>query len=151
MSKALVVLGLSGLAVVQAGALHLRSQPALVAIRQGDVFPVAIRTLDSSASLLDGRGCASLFICTASCRHCATRAAARAQYESDAALDVLWVIIGSRNVAARFAREYAFEPNELGFIDPSDLGGFSFRRRQLVIPGTPLRVVLDTACAFSKR
>ena len=143
MRKSILGFGLSGLAVVQAAALYLQSNPTRVVIRRGDVFPAAIRALDGSESLLEGRGCVSLFICTASCRHCARRAAARAQYEKDAALDVIWVIVGSRDVAARFASEYAFQPNELGFIDPSALGGISLRRRRFVVPGTPFRVVLD--------
>jgi hypothetical protein len=142
--RPIVGFGLLALAMVQIAALVVR-QPAPVIIQRGEAFPATVRTLSGSKSLLDGQGCVALVVCTTSCPYCATRATNRAQFEANAALDVVWVIIGSREAAAEFASVHHFGPNELGFVDPTDVGGFFFRGRNLRIPGTPLRVVVDKA------
>ena len=142
MNGSKVAIGLSALAAVQLTVL-LAGEPVPIAITRGETLPFAVRTLGDSQSLLDGRGCLALVICTSSCPYCATRASNRRQVEANAPLDVAWIIVGSREAAAEFARVHGFGPNELGFVDPADIGGLSFRRSNLLIPGTPLRVVLD--------
>jgi ferredoxin len=142
MNKPVLGIVLLVLASLQLGMLA-RSQSKPIVISEGMALPVAIRALDDSTSLLDGRGCVSLVVCAASCPYCAAKAASRLENESRTAVDELWAILGSPEIAAQFAREHAFDPNSIGFIDPSNFAGWSFRRRHLVIPGTPLSVVLN--------
>lgn len=141
-SGSLLVLILLVLMAIQARSLYLRIPPVEVPVSEGQSFPVTVRNLEGKP-LLQGRGCVVLVLCTTSCVYCKARAADRARYEANASFPVIWVIWGSRAVAAQFASEHAFDTAELGLIDPTEMGSSFLRHRRLSIPGTPLTVVLD--------
>jgi hypothetical protein len=138
-----LLLALAGAAAAQGAVLLGESAPEATIIQTDAELPLPIRWVSDGSPALKRGKCVVLYLLGPDCVHSRIRGDGRRGL-APASIDVVWVLLGSRETAEKFGAELDYRPDELAFLDPQPSRGLNlWGRQRLVLPGTPLRLVLD--------
>lgn len=138
-----LILALIGLASLQVLCWVHHREPVIRAVLlvTGERFPLEYMPLSESSPLpLEGQ-CSVAYVCTVDCPACHRLAESlQGPGEDSLGLPTVWIIVGAIIETERFASEHGIPPEKVALIDIS-------RPRPVIpdIPGTPTRLVIDSA------